>query len=97
MLDVSRLTQLSEALEKSIADKDVEQIQLLCEENDAFIRSIEPTDDATKNDLIKDFIKQHRAATQFIQDVHFEMQKQLYQTNKSRKGVSQYKGVKHAK
>lgn len=42
MLDVSRLTQLSEALEKSIADKDVEQIQLLCEENDAFIRSIEP-------------------------------------------------------
>ena len=38
----------------------------------------------------------HQAATRLIRDVRSEMQKQLYQTHKTRKGVNKYKGVKHA-
>lgn len=97
MLDTTRLTELSEALERSVREKDVENIQRLCDENDEFIRSIQPVSDAQLKEQIKTFISIHRSAILFIKDVHSEMQKQLYQTNKSRKGVSQYKGVKNAK
>ena len=97
MLDMSHLTTFSDALEQSIIDKDIEQIQQLCEDNSAFIYTIVPQSNAADNEKIKQFILVHQTATQLIRDVHAEMQKQLYQTNKTRKGVSKYKGVKNAK
>ncbi len=97
MLDVSHLTQLSAALEQSIEQKDIETIQQLCIDNDDLIRSIKPLTDPADNAQIKYFIMLHQSATQLVRDVRVEMQKQLYQTNKTRKGVKQYKGVKHAK
>ncbi|WP_417560962.1 hypothetical protein [Marinomonas sp.] len=97
MFDMSHLTELSAALEQSVIDKDVEKIQLLCEENDEFIRSIKPLSTSKDNERIKHFILVHQSAIQFIRDVHTEMQKQLYQTNKTRKSVNKYKGVKNAK
>ena len=97
MFDMSHLTKLSAALEQSLIDKDVEEIQALCKENNSFILSIEPTSDPADNEQIKHFIQVHQSATEFIRDVHAEMQKQLYQTNKTRKSVNKYKGVKNAK
>ena len=97
MFDMSHLTKLSAALEQSVIDKNVEAIQQLCEENNSFIRSIEPLSDPADNERIKHFIAVHKSAIQFIRDVHAEMQKQLYQTNKTRKSVNKYKGVKNAK
>ncbi|MEO9273640.1 hypothetical protein ABFY09_02170 [Marinomonas sp. 5E14-1] len=97
MLDVSHLTELSAELEQCVIDKDIEKIQLLCEENDSFIRIIKPfPNDQESNNKIKQFITIHQSATQLIRDVHKEMQRQLYITNKSRKGVRKYKGVKNA-
>ena len=96
MFNMSHLITLSAALEQSVIDKDVEKIQLLCEENDAFIRSIQPLSTAKDNERIKHFILVHQSAIRFIRDVHAEMQKQLYQTNKTRKSVNKYKGVKNA-
>ena len=84
MLDMSHLTTLSDALEQSIIDKDIEQIQQLCEDNSAFIYTIVPQSNAADNEKIKQFILVHQTATQLIRDVHAEMQKQLYQTNKTR-------------
>jgi len=98
MFDMSHLTMLSDALEQSLLDKDVEEIQRLCEENDGFIHTIQPIkDDQEATKKIKDFILIHQAANQFIKDVHAEMQKQLFLSTKTRKGVSQYKGIKNAK
>ncbi|RBP82421.1 hypothetical protein EBI01_08710 [Marinomonas rhizomae] len=97
MLDMSHLTQLSAALEQSVIEKDVEAIQQLCKDNNGFIRSIEPQSAVADNERIKHFILVHQSAIQFIRDVHAEMQKQLYQTNKTRKNVNKYKGVKNAK
>jgi len=97
MFDMSHLTTLSKALEQSVIDRDVEEVQRLCEDNDGFIRTIEPfTNDKQGNELIKHFILVHQSATRLIRDVHVEMQKQLYQTNKTRKNVNKYKGVKNA-
>jgi hypothetical protein len=97
MFDVSHLTALSAALEQGVMDKDIESIQLLCEENDALIRAIKPlSNDKEGNEKIKKFILVHQAATQLIRDVHQEMQRQLYLVNKTRKGVNKYKGVKNA-
>lgn len=97
MFDVSHLTALSVALEQSIETRNIETIQQLCLDNDDLIRSIEPLEDPADNDKIKHFITLHQSATQLVRDVCAEMQNQLYQTNKTRKGVKQYKGVKHAK
>lgn len=97
MFDLSHLTALSVELEQSTLDKDIEKIQLLCEENNAFIRSIKPLpNNPDGNAKIKEFIGIHRAATNLVRDVHKEMQRQLYLVNKTRKGVSKYKGVKNA-
>lgn len=96
MFDMSHLTELSATLEQSVIDKDIEKIQLLCEENDRFILTIQPLENPVDNGKVKRFVLLHQAATQLIRDVHAEMQKQLYQTNKTRKGVSKYKGVKNA-
>ncbi|NLQ18798.1 hypothetical protein HGG82_14415 [Marinomonas sp. M1K-6] len=97
MFDLSHLTTLSAALEQSLIDNDIEKIQQLCEDNDGFIHTIEPLTDPKANEQIRQFIMTHQAATRLIRDVHAEMQKQLYRTNKTRKGVNKYKGVKHAK
>jgi cell fate (sporulation/competence/biofilm development) regulator YlbF (YheA/YmcA/DUF963 family) len=97
MFDMPHLTELSAALQKGVANKDIESIQTLCEENDAFIRTIKPfSNDIESNEKIKKFIIAHQSATQLISDVHVEMQRQLYLVNKTRKGVSKYKGVKNA-
>ena len=97
MLDIKHLTELSEALESSIKNNDIDTILTLCADNDGFIYSLEPSaEDAAINQAIKDFILVHQAATQLIRDLHQEMQKQLFQSTKTRKGVSHYKGVKHA-
>lgn len=97
MLDVAHLTTLTEALENSVANKNIDEIQSLCEENNGFIFTIKPSpQDPQTNQKIKRFIQAHQAATQLISDVHQEMQKQLFQSNKARQGVKKYKGVKHA-
>ena len=97
MFDLSHLTKLSAALEKGVIDKDIESIQTLCEENDAFVRAIKPfSNDIEGNEKIKKFIIAHQSAIQLVDDVHTEMQRQLYLVNKTRKGVSKYKGVKNA-
>ncbi|ETX09416.1 hypothetical protein MUS1_08930 [Marinomonas ushuaiensis DSM 15871] len=97
MFDMSHLTTLSEALEQSVINNDIEEIQRLCQVNDDFIRTIEPlVNDKQGNESIKHFISVHQSATRLIRDVHVEMQKQLYQTNKTRKNVNKYKGVKNA-
>lgn len=97
MLDLSHLTELSARLQKSVLEKDVDKIQLLCEQNDAFIRTIVPLDDQESNEKIKQFIQVHQTATQLVNDLHKELKNQLYLVNKSRKSVYQYKGVKNAK
>lgn len=97
MFDMSHLTQLSAALEQGVIEKDVEAIQQLCEDNNSFIRSIGAQSTPEDNERIKHFILVHQSAIKFIRDVHTEMQKQLYQTNKTRKSVNKYKGVKNAK
>jgi len=97
MFDMAHLTELSAALEQSFIDKDIEAIQELCEENNEFIHSIRPLKDyLAGNEKIKQFILLHQMVVKLIYDVHAEMQKQLHKTNKTRKGVSQYKGVKNA-
>lgn len=96
MFDMSHLITLSAALEQSITDRDIDQIQQLCEDNNRFILTIEPLDDPAANEKIKHFILVHQSAIRLIRDVRSEMQKQLYQTHKTRKGVNKYKGVKHA-
>lgn len=97
MFDMSYLTTLSKALEQSVIDKNIEEIQRLCQINDGFIRAIEPLEnDKQGNECIEHFIAVHQSATRLIRDVHLEMQKQLYQTNKTRKSVNKYKGVKNA-
>ncbi|GAB3477222.1 hypothetical protein [Marinomonas epiphytica] len=97
MLDVAHLTSLTEALETNIANKSIDEIQSLCEENNGFIFSIKPSPhDPQINQKIKRFIQAHQAAVKLVSDVHQEMQKQLFQSTKARKGVKKYKGVKHA-
>lgn len=97
MFDMAHLTLLSAQLEQSLVDKDIEAIQELCEENDAFIHTIQPlTNDADGNEKIRQFILLHQMVVQLVHEVHAEMQKQLHKTNKTRKGVSQYKGIKNA-
>lgn len=97
MFDVSRLMALSATLEQSVNDQDVDAIQDLCDANDAFILSITPQSNPADNDKIRHFIAVHKAANTLIRNVHAELQQQLYQTHKTRKGVSKYKGVKNAK
>ena len=53
MFDMSRLITLSAALEQSITDRDIDQIQQLCEDNNCFILTIEPLDDPAANEKIK--------------------------------------------
>ncbi|WP_111638071.1 hypothetical protein [Marinomonas shanghaiensis] len=96
MFNMSHLITLSAALEQSVTDRDIDKIQQLCEDNNRFILTIEPLEDPAANEKIKHFIKVHQSAIRLIRDVRSEMQKQLYQTHKSRKGVNKYKGVKHA-
>lgn len=97
MLDIACLHALADKLERSVTDKEIEEVLRLCEENDALIRTIELSGDE-KNDLyIKRFITLHQQAIDLVQAVHATMQEQLFQSTKTRKGVSQYEGVKHAK
>ncbi len=97
MLDIKHLTELSAALQISTQNKDIDEILRLCAENDGFIYSLKPSSkDPETNQAIKEFILVHQSATQLIRDLHQEMQKQLFQSTKTRKGVSHYKGVKHA-
>lgn len=97
MTDVDRLTALSDALKKAIESQDVEAITDLCERENDFLLSLEPVNhnDATKQAL-KHFIHVHQEATEFIADVHAELRRQLFQSSKTRKGVTQYKGIKNA-
>ncbi|MCB5162864.1 hypothetical protein [Marinomonas algarum] len=97
MLDMSRLMTLSVALEEGVKSQDLEAIQALCDANSAFILSIVPQSNSADNDVIRHFIALHRAATLLVRDAHSELQQQLHQTHKTRKGVSKYKGVKNAK
>ncbi|MCV2401493.1 hypothetical protein OFY17_01225 [Marinomonas sp. C2222] len=97
MLDMSHLTELSDELEKSVTEKDIEKIQTLCEENDAFIHTITPLDNQFDNEKVKAFILVHQSAIQLMTEVHKEMQSKLFLTNKSRKSVNKYKGIKNAK
>lgn len=97
MFDVSHLMTLSEALEQSVVDKNIEKVQQLCEDNDAFILTIEPlVNDKQGNERIKHFISVHQSAIQLIRDVYVETQQKLYQTHKVRKNVNKYKGVRNA-
>lgn len=97
MLDEACLKRSIALLEKSIKEKDSQEILRFCEENDAFIRSIEPSGNAQIDSQIKVFIQLHQQAITLIQHLHDTMKEQLFQSTKTRKGVSQYKGVKHAK
>mgnify|MGYP000047099749 CR=1 FL=1 len=97
MLDEAHLQRSIEILETAIKAQDSQTILVFCEQNDDFIRTIEPSGDAQIDAQIKLFIVLHRQATEFIQSLHETMQEQLFQSTKTRKGVSQYKGVKHAK
>ncbi len=97
MRDIACLSVLSDKLEKSICDKDIEEVLRLCEDSDAFIRTITLSTHTPNNLVIKRFITLHQQAIELIQDVHTAMQEQLFQSMKTRKGVSQYEGVKHAK
>ncbi|MBJ7539810.1 hypothetical protein [Marinomonas transparens] len=97
MLDMVQLTELTEALEQAIFNKDIEEIQRLCMEKGDFIFSLKPQkNDIQTNQKIKHFIHIHQSATQLVQSAHRAMQNQLFQSTQTRKGVSQYKGVKHA-
>lgn len=97
MFEMPYLIELSRAFERSISEKDIEQILMLCESNSDFILSVTLQADPADNEKIRHFIEMHKAANQLICNVHAEMQKQLYQVKKNRQGVNQYKGVKNAK
>lgn len=97
MQDMVQLTELTEALEQGITDHNIEEIQRLCTENNDFIFSLKPSEnDIQLNQKIKKFIHIHQSAIQLVRAAHRAMQNQLFQSTKTRKGVSQYKGVKHA-
>ncbi|REG84845.1 hypothetical protein [Marinomonas pollencensis] len=97
MLDAAHLKRSIETLQTALEEKDSQAILVFCEHNDDFIRTIEPSGNAQIDAQIKHFIVLHRQAIAFIQSLHDTMQEQLFQSTKTRKGVSQYKGVKYAK
>lgn len=97
MLDLLRLTKLTEDLEQAVLSEDLEEIQRLCTENSDFIFSIKPEKkNASVNQQLKSFIDIHQSATLLVKNIHQTVQNQLYQSIKVRKSVSKYKGVKHA-
>ncbi|PYF81651.1 hypothetical protein DFP75_104111 [Marinomonas alcarazii] len=97
MLDLSRLTKLTEDLEQAVLSENIDEIQRLCSENSDFIFSIQPEKKNTSaNQQLKSFIDIHQSATLLVKQTHQTVQNQLYQSIKARKSVSKYKGVKHA-
>jgi len=97
MLDKAYLVELTDELEASVQRQDVDSILQFCEKHDAFIRSIQPSNDAGVNQTIKGFAQAHQRALELIENLHTAMQNELFKTTKTRQGVIQYKGVKHAK
>jgi hypothetical protein len=97
MLDLTQLTRLTEALEKAVLEQDTDEIQQLCLDNNDFIFSVKPQQEALVNQKIKRFIETHQSAIRLIQNAHKEVQFQLFQSIKARKNLGKYKGVKHAK
>lgn len=96
MLDLAYLIALTDELEKRVTDRDIDKIVRFCEEQDGFIRSIKPSKEEEASQIIKRFAYVHQQAIELVQDVHLVMQDQLFKSTKTRKGVTQYKGVKHA-
>ncbi|SBS28107.1 hypothetical protein MSP8886_01058 [Marinomonas spartinae] len=97
MLDTAYLVELTDELEASVQGQDVDSILQFCEQHDAFIRSIQPSNDAGVNQAIKEFAQVHQRALELVENLHTVMQNELFKSTKTRQGVIQYKGVKHAK
>ncbi|GGN16064.1 MULTISPECIES: hypothetical protein [Marinomonas] len=97
MLDLAQLTKLTDDLESAVQRNDSDDIQRLCLENNDFIFSIKlEKKNSLANEKIKSFIKIHQSAILIVKNTHKKMQDQLYQSIKTRKSVTKYKGVKHA-
>lgn len=96
MQDVSCIKALAESLERSVKEQDIETILSLCENNDTFIRSLQPTDDKQINAALAHLVEIHRLAIDLVQDAHGKMKQELFQSTQNRKNVSTYEGVKNA-